>query len=95
MQSIKSNALEPTRTELAGLSRGQRIIRVLPVYGLPILTILLIVGREPSQVFRRAIKREGVARLVLDAVEVGDVGPVDCEIRAGEVDGLVGLRGAG
>ena len=43
MQSIKSSALEPTHSELAGLSRGQQIIRLLPVYGLPILTILLIV----------------------------------------------------
>ena len=43
MQSIKSNALEPTRTELAGLSRRQTIVRLLPVYGLPILTVLLIV----------------------------------------------------
>jgi ribose transport system permease protein len=43
MQSIKSNALEPTRSELAGLSRGQQIIRLLPVYGLPILTLLLII----------------------------------------------------
>ncbi len=43
MQSIKSNALEPTRTELAGLSRWQQIGRILPVYGLPILTILLII----------------------------------------------------
>ena len=42
MQSLKSNALEPTRAELATLSRGQAIVRVLPVYGLPILTILLI-----------------------------------------------------
>ena len=42
MQSLKSNALEPTRSELAALSRGQAILRVLPVYGLPILTILLI-----------------------------------------------------
>jgi ribose transport system permease protein len=43
MQSIKSNALEPTRFELAGLSRWQQAIRILPVYGLPILTLLLIV----------------------------------------------------
>jgi len=43
MQSIKSNALEPTRSELAGLSRARQIIRVLPVYGLPILTVLLII----------------------------------------------------
>ena len=43
MQSIKSNALEPTRSELAALSRWQAIGRLLPVYGLPILTVLLIV----------------------------------------------------
>jgi ribose transport system permease protein len=43
VQSLKSNALEPTRAELATLSRGQAIVRVLPVYGLPLLTILLIV----------------------------------------------------
>jgi ribose transport system permease protein len=43
MQSIKSNALEPTRSELAGLSRWRAIGRLLPVYGLPILTLLLII----------------------------------------------------
>jgi len=43
MQSIKSNALEPTRPELAALSTGQAILRLLPVYGLPLLTILLII----------------------------------------------------
>ena len=43
MQSIKSNALEPTRPELAGMSAGRKIVRLLPVYGLPILTIALIV----------------------------------------------------
>src|SRR5712691_9204614 len=42
MQSLKSNALEPTRSDLATLSRGQAIVRVLPIYGLPILTVLLI-----------------------------------------------------
>jgi ribose transport system ATP-binding protein len=57
--------------------------------------ILLIVGREPSQVFRRPADRRGLPRLALHALEVGDVGPVDCEIHAGEIVGLVGLRGAG
>ncbi|MBB3609646.1 ABC transporter permease [Rhizobium sp. BK602] len=42
MQSIESNALEPTRSELAGMSFGQKIQRLLPVYGLVILTALLI-----------------------------------------------------
>jgi ribose transport system ATP-binding protein len=58
-------------------------------------TILLIVGREPSQVFRRPAQREGDARLVLEKMVVQSVGPVDCSIHAGEVVGLVGLRGAG
>jgi ribose transport system permease protein len=43
MQSLKSNALEPTRLELAGLPARQRLIRLLPVFGLPILTVLLII----------------------------------------------------
>jgi ribose transport system permease protein len=43
MQSLKSNALEPTRSELAALTRWRTIGRLLPVYGLPILTVLLIV----------------------------------------------------
>ncbi len=43
MQSIKSNAIEPTRSELAGLSRWRVLTRLAPVYGLPILTIVLII----------------------------------------------------
>jgi len=57
--------------------------------------ILLIVGREPSQVFRRPAERAGAARLVLDGLALGEVGPVDCAVHAGEMIGLVGLRGAG
>ncbi len=44
MQSLKSNALEPTRSELAALSRRAAAVRLLPVYGLPILTVLLAIG---------------------------------------------------
>lgn len=43
MQSLRSNALEPTRLELATLSPRQQMMRLLPVYGLPILTVLLII----------------------------------------------------
>ena len=43
MQSLKSNALEPTRSELAGLTRWQTAVRLLPIYGLPILALLLAV----------------------------------------------------
>jgi ribose transport system ATP-binding protein len=58
-------------------------------------TILLIVGREPSQVFRRPALREGAARLRLEGLMVDSVGPVDLALHSGEVVGLVGLRGAG
>jgi len=58
-------------------------------------TILLIVGREPSLVFRRPVEREGDARLELYRASMGPVGPIDCRIHAGEIVGLVGLRGAG
>ena len=61
----------------------------------PDQVIMLIVGREPSQVFRRPAERLGSPRLVLDRVVVDAVGPVDCEIHAGEIVGFVGLRGAG
>ncbi|MBV8565165.1 MAG: sugar ABC transporter ATP-binding protein [Methylobacteriaceae bacterium] len=57
--------------------------------------ILLIVGREPSQVFRRPVQRQGSARMVFEDIMVEDVGPIDGAIHAGEVVGLVGLRGAG
>jgi len=43
MQSIQSNALEPTRSELARLSTGEKIRRLIPVYGLPLLTVALII----------------------------------------------------
>ena len=41
--SIKSDALEPTRAELENASVGERLLKRLPVYGLPILTVFLIV----------------------------------------------------
>ncbi len=58
-------------------------------------TILLIVGREPSQVFKRPSQHEGAARLVFEQVTTEAAGPLNCRIRAGEVVGFVGLRGAG
>ena len=42
MESLRSNALEPTRSELANLAGGARLVRLLPVYGLPLLTLALI-----------------------------------------------------
>lgn len=42
MQSIQSTALEPTRGEMQSLSLAQKISRLLPVYGLVLLTIALV-----------------------------------------------------
>jgi ribose transport system permease protein len=42
MQSLKSDALEPTRRELALLTPTQRFSKQLPVYGLPVLGVALI-----------------------------------------------------
>jgi ribose transport system ATP-binding protein len=61
----------------------------------PMEAILLIVGREPSLVFRRPVEGHGEPRLVLDATRIDWVGPIDATLHAGEVVGLVGLRGAG
>ncbi|WP_449380651.1 sugar ABC transporter ATP-binding protein [Bradyrhizobium sp. UFLA05-112] len=74
-----------------GRMAGERMITQTS----PDETILLIVGREPSQVFRRPAEREGAARLGLDHASMTSVGPIDCRIHAGEIVGLVGLRGAG
>ncbi|HTN63151.1 MAG TPA: ABC transporter permease [Devosia sp.] len=43
MQSIQSAAIEPTKAELKNLSFGQRLVRQVPVYGLVILTVVLVV----------------------------------------------------
>lgn len=42
MNSLQSNALEPTRSELQGLSTSKKLSRLVPVYGLVILTVFLI-----------------------------------------------------
>jgi ribose transport system permease protein len=43
MQSLESSALEPTKAEMKGLTTRARLLRLIPVYGLVILTVFLIV----------------------------------------------------
>ncbi|WP_158816328.1 sugar ABC transporter ATP-binding protein [Methylocapsa sp. S129] len=74
-----------------GRVAGERIVTKTT----PDEAILLIVGREPSQVFRRPAERCGAPRLALQSVAIDGVGPIDCTIHAGEIVGFVGLRGAG
>jgi ABC-type lipoprotein export system ATPase subunit len=56
--------------------------------------ILLIVGREPSQVFRRPARHEGSARLVFEQLTTDDAGPFDCRMRAGRGGRPVGTCAA-
>lgn len=74
-----------------GRVAGQRVVARTSVDE----AILLIVGREPAQVFRRPMQRAGDARLQVKGVSSGDIGPVDLTMHGGEIVGLVGLRGAG
>lgn len=76
--------------------RDGRVVgeRVVPETS-PEEAILLIVGREPSLVFKRPSRHEGEARLVFERVTTEAAGPLNCRIRSGEVVGFVGLRGAG
>ncbi len=43
MQSLESNALEPTKAELRELTFGQKLIRLAPTYGLVLLTLVLLI----------------------------------------------------
>jgi ribose transport system ATP-binding protein len=56
-----------------GRVAGERIVSETT----PDETILLIVGREPSQIFRRPAERHGAPRLELDSLVIDAVGPVE------------------
>lgn len=72
-----------------GVKVGDRKVADLPHKEL----INLIVGKETLSV-KFAAPQEKV-RIELDQVRVGEVGPIDLKVRAGEIVGLCGLRGAG
>jgi ribose transport system ATP-binding protein len=57
--------------------------------------VRLIIGRPPEAVFVRPPRQAGEAVLQLQGVVVEEVGPLDFTLEAGEIVGLVGLRGAG
>jgi len=74
--------------------RNGRVVGAAPTARFtPDELVRLIVGRQTRPGSPGTVTRQ--VRLELESVRVGDVGPVDLRVRAGEVVGLVGLRGAG
>jgi ribose transport system ATP-binding protein len=57
--------------------------------------VSLIVGRSTFELFHKADSAPGPARVVVRGLTTPSAGPVDFDIREGELLGLVGLRGAG
>ena len=57
--------------------------------------VSLIVGRSTLELFNKAALHSGGVRASLRAVTTPQAGPIDLDIREGELLGLVGLRGAG
>jgi ribose transport system ATP-binding protein len=55
----------------------------------------LIVGRSTFELFHKGDSAPGPARVVVRGLKTPGAGPVDFDIREGELLGLVGLRGAG
>jgi ribose transport system ATP-binding protein len=55
----------------------------------------LIVGRSNLDMFQKAPLRPGPVRLTVQGLTTPNAGPVDFELRQGELLGLIGLRGAG
>ncbi len=76
--------------------RNGRLVLDAAVAGLAQAALVeAIVGHRPESIDRPAAPRVGAARLVLEEIVVGDVGPVSLAIAPGTIVGLAGLRGAG
>ena len=94
MESIESNALEPTKKDLVGLSTGAKLVRLLPVFGLPLLTVLLIIlfsvllpDTFPTLLNLRAIlgEKSVIAMLSLAAMVPMMTGRIDLTVGYGIV----------
>jgi ribose transport system ATP-binding protein len=61
----------------------------------PARLIGMIVGRSTFDAFQKVDRRSGKVRVAVSGLATETAGPVDFEVRQGELLGLVGLRGAG
>lgn len=76
--------------------RDGRMIAVKPVVDTtPAELVELIVGRPAEQMFTKAARRDGPVRLAVKGLNCQGAADVNFEARAGELLGLIGLRGAG
>ena len=57
--------------------------------------VRMIIGRPPASLFVRPRCDKRQTAVCFEGVQVGDVGPLDFSIAAGEIVAMVGLRGAG
>lgn len=74
-----------------GLKVGEKPVRETT----PDELVSLIVGRSTLELFNKAALHSGGVRASLRAVTTPQAGPIDLDVREGELLGLVGLRGAG
>ena len=81
--------------DVAVLRDGKLIGRKRVADTNPAELITMIVGRPPDEVATPLRLADTAPRLELHGLVAGDAGPVDLVLRAGEIVGLVGLRGAG
>ena len=77
------------------LRDGRRIVTKAVADTSPAALIRDIVGRPLSDLFVKLSERRIDTLLEVDRLVAGDVGPVSFAVGAGEIVGLVGLRGAG
>jgi ribose transport system ATP-binding protein len=77
------------------LRDGRKVTTELVADTTPAALVHNIVGRALSNLFIRPAESSGSAVLRVDALVARDVGPITFEVAAGEILGLVGLRGAG
>jgi ribose transport system ATP-binding protein len=77
------------------LRDGRRVATELVSETTPAALVQNIVGRPLANLFIRAAQRPGEMVLRIDDLVAWDVGPISLSVAAGEIVGLVGLRGAG
>jgi ribose transport system ATP-binding protein len=80
---------------VAVLRDGKLVGNVAVKSTTPADLVNMIVGREVKELYHRGAKRDGVETLKVSNLTTHNAGPVSFTARAGEVLGLVGLRGAG